>query len=106
MIDFNATFDLIDGTINFCNYKNEIVKSYTMKELEDYVIENRLNTEIVSVNGCFCMDPNIIEEEEEIPVMTYIEENWLEVTKDFYLDRNPTENISNNKIQQTKKDLA
>lgn len=89
MIDFRATYDK-DGLIHFCNSHNESLKTYPMSELKYYVDFNELNKDILG---------------EFEHATTYIDREWFEVCEKFYMDQNPIEYQSANRIQETRKAL-
>jgi len=101
MIDFNYTEEQ-NGIITFVNEKGEAVKRYKLSELEAYVTKNLLNLtydHIEGENG----EPKEVEVYE--PVNEYIDREWDEVTKQFYMANNPSEYQSANRIQETRKAL-
>lgn len=80
MIEFNHTSERT-GVIYFENEKGEVVKTYSLKELEDFTGRE--------------------------DAKTYLDDyaNFLEATKAFYIDRNPLEFKSANRVQQTVKQV-
>ena len=107
MINFKHTAEA-DGLVLFVNSKHETVKTYTIAELEGFVIDKGLNVtyemQLASGSGQVT-DPNNVEEEVEVErdVKDYIDLHWEEVTEKFYLWKNPVEFKSANTPQITRK---
>jgi len=95
MIDFNSTYDNGD-VFHFVNKNDEVVKTYKMSELEQYVLDCELNILQVSLNGKNQFDPECEDGTEEIDPIDYINENWFSITEAFYMDRNKSEFKSGN----------
>lgn len=102
MIDFTSTSWNEQNLIEFYNEKIQVVKTYPMEELEAYVTKKLLNLSYEWVEG-EKGEPKEVEVYE--PVIEYIDNNWDEVTKSFYMAQNPSEYQSANRIQETRKAL-
>jgi len=97
MIDFKSTYDN-ENVFHFVNHNNDVVKTYEMSELEQYVIDCELNMLHVSLNGKNQFDPECDDGTEEIEPIDYINENWFSITEAFYMDRNKSEFKSGNSV--------
>lgn len=109
MIDFDST----SGTRTMVDYSNEygqVVKSYPLSALEAYVTEKNLNLSyghhgIDALHFNNFTQNHIAETVEEVEIYTpideYFEENWFQLTEDFYNHKNPTEHRANNTPQKT-----
>lgn len=106
-IIFEHTAEL-NGQIEFVNDKGETVRTYSLIELENFVIERGLNdfcrTEHVSGTG-MPSDPNNVEEEVSgyVPVNEWLDDldNFLSSAEKFYNFKNPHEFVSANREQET-----
>ena len=109
MIQFDHTNQTESGQIEFVNQNGDVVKTYPLSELEKYVTDNLLNMtyETVDASGTTDLDSpdyyegHVIEVYE--PVNKYIDNNWDEVTKAFYIAKNPYEFKSSNSPQETRR---
>lgn len=96
MINFSATQQgKGQTTIEFVDQDFEIVKTYQLAELEDYVLGTKLNvnTEMVHVSGSgMPCDPNNVEEEVEVvtDLAEYMDKHWYSLCEDFYNHLNPS----------------
>jgi len=99
-IDFKATAQSDSGLVQYYNQSGDVVKTYDISELDKYVEQNALSIYSVSANGCIMSDPNIIESEVDMGTEEYIDKNWLSVTEEFYIHRNPSDFISRNTPNQ------
>ena len=108
MIQFDHTNQTESGQIEFVNQNGDTVKSYPLSELEQFVTDKQLNIsyehDAVGGTGMVC-DPNtdFVEREVTQSVTEYIDNNWDEVTKAFYIERNPSEFKSFNSAQETRR---
>lgn len=108
MIDFNYT-QSSETHVEYVNMNGDVVKTYELSELDNYVNDNELNMTYEHIGqGCDLDCPNTWSKEIKVyePINQYIENKWGEVTKSFYIDKNKTEFKSNNHSQQTKNQLA
>lgn len=95
-IDFSSTAQFKDE-VQFINEKNQVVKRYSISELEQYVLPN-----VPKYDG---FEPMGIHSEwfgrySDWCVSKYIDDNWLEVTQQFYTAKNPQEFKSVNREQE------
>ena len=109
MIDFKYTEES-KGVISYVNQNGDVVKTYPLFELEQYVEANSLNImyEVESEGGTgMVCDPNTAFNEVEViqPISDYIDDNFDQVTKDFYMAKNPSEFKPTNRVQETRKAL-
>lgn len=99
MIKFNYTQQGENGMVEYLNEKFEVVRKYNLDELKNYVIN-------IAGSGQVTYPTNI---EKEIDLYTdvddYIDLHWEEVTEAFYNFKNKEEFLSQNKPQQTLKQI-
>lgn len=100
MIDFECTH-ADNETVYFCNDYSETLKTYPIEDFEKYVKENNIipiperDFEPMGIHSdwfgkfdAWCFNE-------------FIEDNFLSLTKDFYLSNNPTEHKAQNTPQKT-----
>jgi len=91
VIDFKATSST-DTLIEYYNNRGELVKTYQLSELEQYVVSNELNvtTETISLNGKSQFDPEVLEQEilTVVPLDVYIDLEWFDLTEKFFNYKN------------------
>lgn len=104
-IDFTSTAQNNQAEIEYYNVRGQIVKTYNLSDLENFVMVHGMNFTSYSTNGCLSSDPNIIEEEIELDLDAFIDNNWVLLTTKFYNFRNNEDFSSNNKPQQTVKSV-
>ena len=116
MIDFSATqTDKTETLIEFVNDNGEVVKTYPLSDLEDYVLDNNLNLtyedvfshQDIRTDHRGNTDYFDVYEDVEVyqDVTEYIDDNWEELTKQFYISRNPSEFKASAHYNKTKQSL-
>lgn len=108
IINFQNTAQNSQAQVEFFNSRGQVVKSYPLSVLEGFVIANKLNisSEHEAKGGTgMISDPNtdFIEKAVYEDVTDFLDRTWVETTKAFYIDRNPSEFESNNTPHQTLK---
>jgi len=98
MIALNHTQQTGD-LIEYVDHKGDIVKSYHISALEQFVYEHGMNV--------MCLNPATPEDGEttEITVDQYIDQNWVIATSSFWNDKNPSKHLAKNTSQETNRDL-
>lgn len=93
MIDFSATHSDKDGIVHFCDAYGKSLRQYGMEQLQNYVKSNYLN---LTYEFRASERYGMLEREVYQDVQEYIDENWEQVTEQFYNSLNKTEFKSNN----------
>lgn len=85
LIDFSATAEQ-NGIIEYYNQNGEVVKTYPIEKLDNFVYEHGMN-------------------KDEESVEKYIDNNWSMVTEVFYNEFNPSGHVAKNTEQETLRDM-
>lgn len=107
MINFEHTSEL-NGIIEFVNHRGETVRTYSLAELEEFVINKGLHIKFENVDAIGSSwggNPNYVQQEVEttMPVSIWLDDqnNFVEACKAFYKSKNPHEFKSFNREQET-----
>ena len=104
MIDFECTY-ADEQNVYFCNEFSQPLKTYSVEDFEKYVKANNIipiperDFEPMGIHSdwfgkfdAWCFNE-------------FVEDNFLSLTKEFYMANNPSEYQSANRIQETRKAL-
>ena len=103
IINFSYTAQNKFNEVEFYNTRGQVVRTYPLADLEDYVVENELNSYRIYVGGIGAsIGPDAEVENKYMDVSEYLDSFWATATELFYNHMYRSEFESKNLPQQTR----